>query len=131
MMAIILGVALVLTKATVYAQSVFAFRGSGSTASDGAGVIGGGQGNNGPGTIGGGSGGTGGVGDVCLSCFLGGTNGGQTGESIHAAIHSDISAVRAGLDHVGSGPTGTGGTQTSGNGGTGGTGGTGAPRLAG
>jgi hypothetical protein len=129
LIAMILGVTLVIATATVYTQSVLAFvctdvgctggTGGGSTggtggtggAGGGLGVIGGGQGNNGPGTIGGG------VGDVCLSCFVGGTNGGQTGESIHAAINSDISALRAGiasdistlrgdLGHVGSGPTG-------------------------
>jgi hypothetical protein len=74
LIAMILGVALVLATATVYTQSVFAI----PIGSGGAGVIGTG-----------GNGGTGGVGDVCLSCFVGGSNGGQTAH--------DISALRAGI----------------------------------
>lgn len=81
LIAMILGVVLVLATATVYIQSVFAA----TTANGGNGII--------PS----GTGGAGGVGDVCLSCI--GTS--HDSASIHAAIHSDISALRAGLDHVG------------------------------
>jgi hypothetical protein len=112
----IVGVALVLAAtATVYTQSALAIIpiGSGGGATSGLGVIDGD----------GGSGGAGCVRDVCLSCLVVGSNGGQTAHDISAlragiaaAIHEQFVNTLGAAGVNGGGPH----TTTGGNGGAGG-----------